>query len=292
MKALAYIIATIGILVTHKTYGQLNPMGSSYFHNQYLANPAMAGIEQGLQLDGGYKVQWASINGAPSVQTFTATYGETEKKIGFGLNINNENAGVLVRTAINGTYSYHLPLNDNHSFIDLGISAGATNERIDYDKVRGDLADPSLEQFNRRALYVDGDFGFNFRNHRLSVQGAVPNLKRFFRQDFRKNVMDYSLYMIAASYKFLKQDFNIEPKLMYRVIDNYKDIVDLGVQFQWCEDQLFLNTIYHSTNSMTFGIGIWYQKQLRIFCSTTSNTSDLTTYTSGEFEIGIKYQFR
>lgn len=292
MKTLQYIITTIGIFLMHQAYGQLNPMGSLYFQNQYLANPAMAGIEQGLQVNAAYKVQWTSVDGAPSMQAVTATYGATDKKIGIGLNFYNENAGVLSRTAIKGTYSYHLPLNDHQSFIDFGVSAGIMNEWIDFDKVIGDLTDQSLSLFNRRSLYADGDFGVNYRNEKITIQGSLPNIKRFFNKDLSKNGIDRSLYMAAISYKFDNRIYSVEPKLMYRGVEKYKDIIDLAAQFQCWEDKLMANAVYHSTGSITLGVGTFYQKQLHILCLYTSGTSNLRKYSNGEFELALQYYFK
>ncbi|SHM43890.1 type IX secretion system membrane protein, PorP/SprF family [Chryseobacterium polytrichastri] len=153
MKTIKYII--IAILLMNKAYAQLNPMGSLYFQNQYLANPAMAGIVQGWEINAGYKAQWTAIDGAPTMQSTTATYGITGRKIGLGVNTYNENAGVFRKTAFKATYAYHLPLNDNQSFIDFGLSVGMMNEWIDFNKVIGDPDDHSLHQFNARPLYAD-----------------------------------------------------------------------------------------------------------------------------------------
>lgn len=290
MKTIKYIIITI--LLINKAFAQLNPMGSLYFQNQYLANPAMAGIIQGWEINAGYKAQWTAIDGAPSMQSVTAAYGIPDRKIGLGVYGYHENAGVFRRTAVKATYAYHLPLNDDQSFIDFGLSAGIMNEWIDFNKVIGDPDDHSLHQFNARPLYADGDFGIAYRNKQLTAQGSLHNLKRFLNRDFRRNVIDRSLYMAAVSYKFTNRDFTIEPKLMYRGVENYKDIIDLGARFQCWDDQFFMDAMYHSTHSITLGVGTRYQNQLRILCLYTTGTSDLRKYSNGEFEIALQYQLK
>jgi type IX secretion system PorP/SprF family membrane protein len=287
MKTMKYILITC-LLITN-AYAQLNPMGGMYFQNQYLGNPALAGIERGWIVNASYKVQWTAIDGAPSMQALTATYGATGKKIGLGLNFYNEISGVSRRTGIKGTYAYHLPLNGDRSFLDFGLSGGIMNEWVDYDKVICDPGDLSIQKFNTRPLYADGDFGIAFRNEKLTIQGSVPNLKRFLDKDIRRYRIDRSSYMAAISYKFSGQDLSVEPKAVYRGVENYKDLVDLGAQFLCCEDRLMMNAVYHSTNSITVGLGTFYQKQLRILCLYTSDTSDLWKYSNGEFEIALQY---
>ena len=290
MKTIKYIIITI--LLMNTAYAQLNPIGSVYYQNQYLANPAIAGIERGWQVNASYKVQWTAIEGAPTMQAVTADYGTPGNKIGLGLNFYNENAGVILRTGIKATYAYHLPLNDDQSFIDFGVSAGIINEWIDYDKVIGDPGDLSIQQFNARRWYADGDFGLAYRNKKITIQGGLPNLKRFLNRDIRRNTIDRSLYMAAISYKFFNSNFSIEPKVMYRGVENYKDIIDLGTQFQFFQDKLVMNAMYHTTNSVTLGLGTYYQNQLRILCLYTTGTTDLGKYSNGEFEISLQYQLR
>lgn len=296
MKTIQYIIITTGLLLLGSTtYGQLNPMGSIYFQNQYAANPAMAGTQEGWDINAAYKVQWTAIDGAPSMQTLTATYGLPGRKLGFGLNFYNESAGVIRRNSVKGTYAYHIPLNDNRSFLDFGISSNIISEWIDFNKVVGDPTDGSLHQFNVRPLYVEGDFGITYRNERLTVQGSLSNVKRLLNTDLRRNVIDQSLYMGAVSYRFFYQGgivSSIEPKVMYRGVDNYKDLLDLGVQTQCYNDKLIMSMMYHSTNSLTFGAGTFYQNRLRILCLYTSGTSDLRKYSNGEFEIALQYQFK
>jgi type IX secretion system PorP/SprF family membrane protein len=292
MKKLKYFLIITILWISTATYAQLNPMGSLYFQNPYQANPALAGIEKGWEVNVASKIQWTAIEAAPTMQSATATFGTNGQKIGFGLNVYNENAGVFLRTAVKGTYAYHIPLNDDCSFLDFGLSAGVTSEWIDYEKVIGDLNDPTLKLFNGRKSYVDGDFGIAYRNQRLTAEVSIPNLKRFLNRDIIRNTIDRSLYMAALGYRFSRANFTIDSKAMYRRIENYKDIIDLGAQLQCFEDKLTMSMIYHSTNSLTFGIGTFYQKKLKILCLYTTGTSDLAKYSNGEFEIALQYRLK
>ncbi|WP_113651537.1 PorP/SprF family type IX secretion system membrane protein [Pedobacter namyangjuensis] len=296
MKTLKYIISAVCILlIGDKAIAQLNPMGSAYYQNQYLMNPAMAGIEKGWELNGAYKAQWTSIDGAPNMQALTATYGSEGKKAGFGMLLLNDKAGSVKTLNIKGTFAYHLELNNEKTKIDFGLSAGVMDEFIDRSEVIGDLTDVAIGNFNERKLYLDADFGVALRTENLTLQGALPNMKRFLKRDVERNLVDRSLYMAAISYKFLNQEAkltSIEPKVAYRSIENYKDIIDAGVNFQFNGDKLMLSGVYHSTNSVTFGAGTTYMKKLAILAQYTTNTSDLQRYSNGEFELAVKYNFR
>jgi type IX secretion system PorP/SprF family membrane protein len=289
------IIPMFLLLGTKLVQAQLNPMGSLYYQNQYLGNPAMAGTERGWELNGSYKAQWTAIDGAPAMQSVTAAYGFEGKKVGIGFNFYNESAGVIRRTSAKATYSYHIALNsDEDSFLDFGVSAGVMDEWINFNKVKGDLADVSLANFNQRKIYLDGDFGVAIRASDFTLQASLPNLKRLLDRDLTRTIADRAMYMASLSYKFSNyaQTVSYEPKVAYRGVQNYKDIIDAGVQISLNEDKLFFNGMYHSTNSVTVGVGTVYKKQLTILCQYTTNTADLQGYSNGEFEIGLKYNFR
>lgn len=284
------------IFIFFKANSQLNPMGSMYFQNQYLANPAMAGLENGWIVNVAYKGQWSSIPGSAIMKSITTEYGSKEKKVGIGINFYNESAGVIKRMSIKGTYAYHLPLdNVANNFIDFGLSVGIMNEWIDFSKVSGNLSDNSLYNFNQRKAYIDGDFGITVRNNSMTIQASLPNLKRLLQRDMIRNVTDRSTFYSAVTYSFsansLGIDF-IEPKIAYRGVQNYKDIFDAGANFKFSDDRLLINGIYHSTGSTTFGIGTNFMNSLSITGLYTTNTSDLQNYSNGEFEIAIRYKFR
>src|SRR5690606_14617686 len=77
----------------------LEPSGTQWFQNQYLANPAMAGIDTGLHLNAAYRRQWTGVEGAPKTAFFTAD-GLVGKRVGAGLSIFNDQAGLIDRTRI------------------------------------------------------------------------------------------------------------------------------------------------------------------------------------------------
>ncbi|RDC57487.1 type IX secretion system membrane protein PorP/SprF [Pedobacter chinensis] len=288
-----YLCGLLLLLIT-PAFGQLNPMGSVYYQNQFLANPAMAGVENGLTLNGAFKAQWLGVDGAPKIQYITGDYGMESNKVGLGALIYNETAGVINRLRATVSYAYHLPLNSGSSFLDFGLSAGVMNEYVNMGKVKGDFTDDVLNSFNDRRMYLDGDFGMAYRMDKLTLQGTLPNLKRFFKRDVLRNVVDRSIYFIAAGYKFTTTNVinSIEPKLVYRGVQNYNGIFDVGINLQFLENRFMLNGIYHSTNSLTAGFGANYKEQFLILFQYTTNTSQMRNYSNGEFEIGLRYNFK
>ncbi|WP_225872282.1 PorP/SprF family type IX secretion system membrane protein [Pedobacter frigidisoli] len=288
-----YLSGWLLFLVTSAS-AQLNPMGSIYFQNQFLANPAMAGLEKELNLNAAFKAQWVGVEGAPKIQYLTGDYGLDNGKVGVGALLYNESAGAINRIRATFSYAYHLPLSDGSKFLDFGLSAGIMNEYVDLGKAKADFSDDVISSFNERQLYLDGDFGVAFRTEKLTLQGTLPNLKRFFKRDVLRNVVDRSIYFFAAGYKFTtdKVISTIEPKLVFRGVQNYNGIFDAGINLQFLDNKLMFNGIYHSTNSFTGGFGANYKNQLSLLFQYTTNTSQMQNYSNGEFEVGLRYSFK
>ena len=282
----------ITILSVHQGSAQLNPLGSQYFQNQYLGNPAMAGINDGLQVNLAFRQQWGSIPGAPTTQAITADY-RLNNKVGLGINLYTDEAGLLKRTRTTGTYAYHLPLLNDDQYIHFGLSLGFMYERVMNENINGDHDDLSIGRFNQRETFIDGDFGVAYTNSHITIQGAIPNMKNFLQKD-EYNSVDRSLFFTSISYKwFADGDQNgtvIEPKVAYRGVKGYDNLLDAGLNVSMISRRLNLTGMYHSSQSATFGVGISYNS-FSLMGVYTTETSALRGYAGGNFEIGIRGEF-
>lgn len=276
--------------IRQETHAQLNPMGALYFQNQYLGNPAMAGLESGLNINLGYNKQWYNIPGSPVVQTMTADYA-LNNKVGLGLNIYNDKAGLFKRTRTVASYAYHLPLNKEDQKLSFGLSLGFMNERVSNENIIGDMDDINIFDYNRRNTYLDGDFGIAYTGTRLTFQAALPNMKSYFKRDILNNPVDRSTFFSAISYKALLSDgpeaFGLEPKISYRGVKNFDNILDIGANLTYANNRVNLFGMYHSSESATFGLGLNYQSIGFVGMYSTA-TSALSGYTNGNFEISLK----
>ncbi|MFD0941687.1 PorP/SprF family type IX secretion system membrane protein [Pedobacter boryungensis] len=282
------LLTTILTSLTNKASAQLNPLSSQYFLNQYQINPAYAGLTDGLNLNLNYRKQWSNIPGSPSTQSITADY--KLNKVGLGINVYNEKAGSLQRTKAMATYAYHLPLNNDDQKLNFGASIGIMNEHVDYNGVNGDMTDPTIAQFNNKGSLFDGDFGIAYTSNTLNVEGVIPNIRSFIKQEDDNNV-DRSLFYAAISYKINTgvgaNAIEIEPKVAYRDIKGYDNIWDAGANLNFT-NKVYLMGMYHSSKSASFGAGINYKSSLAIMGFYTTETSALQGSANGTFEISLK----
>lgn len=269
-----------------ETPALIEPSGNQYFQNQYLANPAFAGIDTGLHVNGSYRHQWSGIDGAPVTRFFTADYA-AGKRVGVGVHLFNDVAGLINRTRAALTYAYHLPLNDRGQQLSFGLSLGVNVQRIDTKSVNGEVYDPSIGSFNRRDDYFEAELGMAYTNGKLNVQGAFPNVRSLVSGD-NKTVDGGSIFFTAASYKFTISDAisSVEPKICYRGVRGYDNIVDIGVNIAVLNNVANVMTMYHTSKSLTTGIGVNIMKTVAIQAMYTSQTGGIKTYVDGTYEIG------
>ena len=271
---------------------QLNPLTAQYYSNTYLGNPAMAGMEKGLNVNASYRSQWGSIPGAPVVQNLTVDY--SRNKAAVGLNVNFDKAGLQRQSRVVGTYAYHLPLNAEGTALHFGVSLGFMNQRLSGSDIVGNSNDPLAASYNQRQTYIDGDFGIGFTSNRFRVEAALPNLKTFFKRE-EIRMVDVATFYTAISYRLQLSDgaegMDLEPKAAYRGFKGIENIWDLGTQLTLANRQVMLTALYHSTKSASFGLGLDYKRKYLINGFYTTQTSALNTYSNGTFEINVRGRF-
>jgi type IX secretion system PorP/SprF family membrane protein len=228
--------------------------------------------------------------------TFTADFN-SGNKVGLGLNVYGDNAGLISRTRIMGTYAYHIPVNDKGGKLSLGLSIGFSDAHINEGSIVGDQGDLAVSQFNNHGVYADGDIGVAYTSPKFNAQFSLPNLKRAFFQSQADAVdVEASTFYAAMSYKIQLtyaanySIYSIEPKIAYRGVMGYSNVFDVGFNLYRTtfeeKYQLNLQGIYHSDNSLSWGLGIDYHT-LGLLFSYTYNTGQLSSYANNTFELGL-----
>lgn len=207
LKSITLLFACVAI--GFSATAQLNPLNAQYFQNPYLANPAMAGIKNGVRVNVGFRSQWNSVPGAPKNTSVTAEFGSD--KVGLGLNLYKDQAGLLDRTKMVASYAYHLPFSDDDKGLSFGLSLGIQRERLNTSAIVGSVNDPLALGFNDRETILDGDFGVAYTSSRLTVEGSLSNLKKQLKGE-DQNTADYSTFYTAASYKINVADWQFTPR--------------------------------------------------------------------------------
>ena len=263
---------------------QINPLGAQYFHNQYLANPAMAGYRGGMRLNLGYRNQSDNIPGSPKNLSVTGDYGT--ERVGVGINFFKDEAGLFNRSRLQGTYAYHLPLDDSQK-LHCGISLGIQTERLNNQAIVGSPNDQVVISFNDQESILDGDFGMAYTSSTFSIMGSISNLSRQLKIEDQQTA-DFGMFYTAIGYKIKLTDWHVEPKVAYRGVLNFQNILDVGAEISTSSDQLLFMSMYHSNKTMSFGMSYHQKKDWQLFLMYNNPTQELKSYATGTFEIGLQ----
>lgn len=286
-KALFVALGVLGgLAIALPASAQIRPLGTQYYENQYISNPAFAGMEKGLNVNLSYRNQWRSIEGAPVTMAVSGDY--QRDKVGMGLIIYNDKAGLIGRTRVMGSYAYHLPLNGDNKNLHFGLSLGVMKESLDNNKIIAQPDDILAQRFNERKPYIDGDFGIAYTNDRFTIQGALPNLSKFLQKDPLVTI-DGHTYFAAMSYKIgtALDVVSIEPKVSFRGAKDIESIWDVGTNLKLENNILNFMGMFRSDKSSVFGVGVNYDKYF-IQCFYTSQLAGDRMRTGGDFEINLK----
>lgn len=290
MKTTYKFLALLLVVFTgSNSYAQLNPLAAQYYTNRFLINPAYAGSTDGVKVNAAYRKLWSNVPGSPLTQSITADYGKG--KVGVGLNVYNESAGLQRQTRVTGTYAYHLQLGEEQQQLHFGVSLGFMSQRLENSDIYGNPNDPMVGQYNDRKTYLDGDFGLAYTSSTLSLQASIPNLKSVLKKDVIK-LADVTTFYAAGSYRFKltegMEGMDLEPMVAYRGVQGFDNIWDAGAQLEIANQQVFITGMYHSTKNATFGLGMDFRKKYLVSGNYTTQTSALSGYTNGSFELNLR----
>lgn len=268
-----------------KLCAQLTPMGSQYYQNPYLVNPAKAGAMPGLMLNWGYRNLWTIVDGTPKNNYITAEY--STGKVGLGFNFSKDQVGLFDRNKLLLSYAYHLPINAFENQLSLGLSVGLKNERIDLSKIVG-APDATPTQYDNRENIVDADFGLAYNTKTLEFEFSINNMKRFIEKE-TQNVADYNNLYAAIGSRHEFSDWVLKPKVVYRSYEDFSDIVDLGLEIRTVNDQLGFMGIYHSSRNFTLGLSYQRNKQWQFLSLYSTPSKEFKRFTTrGGFEVGLR----
>jgi type IX secretion system PorP/SprF family membrane protein len=212
MKKNRIIAVVIGMLfLSTGIIGQERPKPALFMMNYAFLNPALNGVEEYTQVQGGLRRQWMGTDGAPATNWLTASvplrkkggfsgepadgYGRpsvTDNGHGLGISFYQDNIGPYASTNLNVGYAYHLPITAGLS-MSGGMSVGLNHYKYDAYK----------------NLYIDAS-----SDPSAALQSAAINSNKY-APDLNVGVMLYSKNFFAGvsamqliKSKFVEGDYN------------------------------------------------------------------------------------
>lgn len=306
---------------------QQRPYYTQYIMNNYIINPAVAGIENYWDVKASHRMQWVGLQDAP-VTTYltihgplkksdygreTATsfhasgsnprgeaywqdYTSAEPHAGVGFTILNDRTGPLNRFAAYGTYAYHLGLNNTTS-LSLGVSAGITSMNLDVSKLNfgAITVDPAVAnsgQVSRIKPDISAGVWLYSRDYFIGVsaQQIVPQQIAFSDNTvhLQNGKLLPHLFMSAGYRMQLSDDISFLPSALVRYISPLPIGFDLNAKLQY-QDLIWAGASYRYQDGFAAMVGVNLNRSINIGYSYDMQTSSLNTVSKGTHEILIGF---
>tara|TARA_B100001175_G_C19391506_1_gene581678 strand:+ start:97 stop:1032 length:936 start_codon:yes stop_codon:yes gene_type:complete len=276
------------------------PQFTQYMINDYVFNPAIAGLENNYQMKTNIRNQWVGIADAPRT-TVLSIYGKhRESNVGLGGVVFSDQIGPTSRTGLSFSYSYHFSLTDKMN-LSLGLSAGFTQIKIDPGHLHFKQFEPQAQNGILSSSVPDATFGFYLYTKSWYFGASIPQLLNsnlgFFDDEYLETYNlnpDGSLdrhYFVMTGYKWnVNYDYIIEPSIMLKSVSPAEPVIDIGAKITY-QNKLWLGTNYRTSGDIGVLLGYSIGNRYLIGYSYDMISSNLGDYTSGshEFVLGIKF---
>src|SRR5690606_18077537 len=233
---------------------QQNQLDAQFFHQPYLLNPALAGMDEGWSFYLGYAQPLNGVEDAGHAQALTASYRRGKTSLAIAGSQNRQ--GLIAQTRVLGTYAYHLPLDGHRKHLHFGLSLGVHRARINESDIQGDAGDPVVGAFNEQRHAADGSAGLAYTDAHWTIQMAMPALSDWLNGTGH-DLPGAATFLAAVGYRFnagrAAGGLTVEPRVYFRTFSGVPAVVDVGVSLG-LKNKFTLDGVYHSSNRFTAGV--------------------------------------
>jgi type IX secretion system PorP/SprF family membrane protein len=296
MKKL-YILTIIAVCSLTVVKGQQLPLYSNYIFTPYIFNPAMSGYSGMTEVALIHKRQWTGVQGAPNTSALAINGDLSEQKFGWSVYAYNDQTDIVSRSAIYGSYAYHIRFSEKNS-ISLGLSAGYLNNAIDQSAINvQDQFDPLLYANLNQGGKFDINFGLNLRLGDFMIGASAPQLlaSTVSYSDNFDSPIQYNLlrhYIVHTQYdlKFQNDRMVLSPFIVMRAADNVQPQVDAGLMFDYTE-YFFVGAAFRSNYAVTGNIGVHVTENITLGYAYDFSTSEFAYTLGNSHEFMLRWRF-
>ena len=266
---------------------QQDPLYNLYSFNQFMINPAYAGIYNNFNANLITRKQWAGIDGSPLTNMLSLT-SSVGSQFGTGLLLVNDRLGVNNNMEGQAAFSYKIV--SNKSTLAFGVQGGFINYRYDYNELNLAFADDEGLDLNNDS-FSKSNFGAGvfYMTKNYFVGLSVPRILNVEVDDGVTSSTRYEPHYYLSGGFIIKSNsvsgFLLKPSFLVRYTES-QSAVDLSV------NALFANTIWAGVTLRNLdGIGINTQLQInrsfRFGYSFELPTNELVQSNFGTHELSL-----
>lgn len=250
-KGLTLLFFCLSILTAQ---AQQQAMYGMYLFNNLTINPANAGIKNDLSATFVGRYQWLGLKGAPQTYMVSIDGAIKDKKIGLGLLMSTDQAGLLRQSGIHFNFAYQARYRSG--IVSIGLKGGLDHLRFDAINAEpvveietfGDLADIST-------LLPNMGVGAKIEHDRFFVGFSMPDIfkNRYYKGSERLSVARQFLHYFATvgTRLNLGTHFKLQPSVLMKAVHGAPLQFDLNA-IAGIPDLLWLGASYRTGDAYVF----------------------------------------
>lgn len=275
-------------------YGQQLPQYTQYMFNDFVINPAIAGVHNHYQIRTNHRFQWVGLVDPPLTNSI-AFYGpHASLDMGYGGYIYNDVTGPTSRTGITGSYAYQIGINPGLR-LSMGISASVMQFRVDGTQLNPrDVSDPALLDMVSTSYLPDAGIGFYLYAEEfyvgLSAAQLLNNKIKIFENKDGLNRLKTHINLIGAYRYQIDRDWLLEPSVMIKGTAPKELSFDVTARAEW-RNMVWGAVSYRYHEAIGIMVGYSFDQMLFFGYAYDIGISAIRKYNTGTHEIMIGYRF-
>jgi len=273
---------------------QQMPQYTQYMFNDFVINPAVAGVYDYYQIRTNHRFQWVGLLDPPMTNSI-AFYGPSAKlPMGYGGYVYNDVTGPTSRTGITGSYAYNIAVTGDIR-LSMGLSASVMQYRIDGTQLNpADVSDPTILSLVSTSYLPDAGLGLYLYSEKfyvgLSAAQLLNNNIKIFDNKDGLNRLKTHFNLIGAYHFWIDENWLIEPSLMVKGTAPKELGFDITARVEW-KQTLWTAVSYRYAEAVGVMLGYSFDKSLFFGYAYDIGISDLRKYNTGSHEVMIGYRF-
>jgi type IX secretion system PorP/SprF family membrane protein len=318
------LLITVIVGFTGLAFGQQLPQYSQYSRNQFMVNPAAAGIYDFVDITIGGRYQWAGFANAP-VTTYAYGSAVLKKKYqrynpsirtsagpivypkvntgkvkhAIGGQIVGDQYGAFRKISFSGTYAIHLPISENYN-LSFGTRLGLSNNSFLQDRavvlsqsegytgpIYDDLVYNDFVADQSSLNYLDIGAGLYVYSKDLFLGVSADQLTRdmvMFGSGLANFDPRMHLNAIAGVNIRLNDKMKLMPSALLKMVPNAPLSIDASVQLEF-QEKMWLGATYRHGDAAVVMLGACISQRFKFGYSYDFAILKLNNYTSGGHEL-------
>ncbi|MCC9167354.1 PorP/SprF family type IX secretion system membrane protein [Pontibacter harenae] len=302
------LLLLVGVVATTGgAYAQQAPQYTQYIFNEQVINPAYTGSKEVLTINATHRSQWAGIEGAPVTQTLSVDAANKSGRLGWGLNVLNDELGVQKQTGAYANLAVRLKVGQK-ARLALGFAGGMSQYTLDGTKLRPGFSttpDAAVPQSRESEILPDAKAGLFFNTERFYTGFSVANLIPFKGSNLLV-AAPRRHYFLSSGYVFdFGPKIKLKPSFLIKEDMESPTNVDLN-SFVLLSERLWLGASYRTSmallkkdnpeaydlderNAWAAIAQIYVTPKLRVGYSYDKSLNALKNYASHEVSLGYTF---